>query len=173
LVSRGPGRCFAERVGGASAAAGMFVGISGTRRHPRLPPVKLELTREERFIATSTRHPMRITLSGADGDGNWRRYSRVLSIPGLRQHAAVLFHACGESLASIIARTESPIRSSPIQPVRPGLPGLWLAANAVRGERDRTNSPGPCITLTKSAAQHREPGDRCCCLRGQRIPTCF
>ena len=33
-------------------------------------PVKLEFTREEQFVATSTRHPMRVTVkAGADKDG--------------------------------------------------------------------------------------------------------
>ena len=63
-------------------------------------PVKLEFTREEQFIATSTRHPMRITVkAGADGHGKLTALQLdVLSNTGAYgNHASpVLLHACGE-----------------------------------------------------------------------------
>src|SRR5712691_10706452 len=97
-------RVFCERVGGGfGGKQEMFVedilalAAIKTRR-----PVKLELTREEQFIATSTRHPMRITVkAGADGHGKLTALQLdVLSNTGAYgNHAGpVLFHACGESL---------------------------------------------------------------------------
>ncbi|CCD87482.1 putative xanthine dehydrogenase family protein; putative hypoxanthine oxidase [Bradyrhizobium sp. ORS 285] len=65
--------------------------------------VKLEFTREEQFIATSTRHPMRVTVrAGADKDGRLTALQLdVLSNTGAYgNHAGpVLFHACGESIS--------------------------------------------------------------------------
>jgi putative selenate reductase molybdopterin-binding subunit len=97
-------RVFCERVGGGfGGKQEMFVedilalAALKTRR-----PVKFELTREEQFIATSTRHPMRVTVkAGADKDGKLTALQLdVLSDTGAYgNHAApVLFHACGESL---------------------------------------------------------------------------
>jgi CO/xanthine dehydrogenase Mo-binding subunit/aerobic-type carbon monoxide dehydrogenase small subunit (CoxS/CutS family) len=66
-------------------------------------PVKLELTREEQFISTSTRHPMRITVkAGADKNGKLTALQLdVLSNTGAYgNHAGpVLFHSCGESIS--------------------------------------------------------------------------
>src|SRR6201999_3031664 len=66
-------------------------------------PVKLELTREEQFISTSTRHPMRVTVkAGADKDGRLTALKiDVLSNTGAYgNHAGpVLFHAVGECIA--------------------------------------------------------------------------
>jgi CO/xanthine dehydrogenase Mo-binding subunit len=98
-------RVFCERVGGGfGGKQEMFVedilalAALKTRR-----PVKLELTREEQFIATSTRHPMRVTVkAGADKDGKLTALQLdVLSNTGAYgNHAGpVLFHAVGECLA--------------------------------------------------------------------------
>src|SRR5580692_1185068 len=66
-------------------------------------PVKLELTREEQFISTSTRHPMRVTVkAGADKDGKLTALQLdVLSNTGAYgNHAGpVMFHSCGESIS--------------------------------------------------------------------------
>jgi putative selenate reductase molybdopterin-binding subunit len=66
-------------------------------------PVKLELTREEQFIATSTRHPMRVTIkAGADKEGKLTALQLdVLSNTGAYgNHAGpVLFHAVAESIS--------------------------------------------------------------------------
>src|ERR1700749_3862706 len=66
-------------------------------------PVKFELTREEQFIASSTRHPMRVTVkAGADKDGKLTALQLdVLSNTGAYgNHAGpVLFHSVGECLA--------------------------------------------------------------------------
>jgi putative selenate reductase molybdopterin-binding subunit len=97
-------RVFCERVGGGfGGKQEMFVedilalGALKTGR-----PVKLELTREEQFIATSTRHPMRVTVkAGADKDGKLTALQLdVLSNTGAYgNHAGpVLFHAVGECL---------------------------------------------------------------------------
>jgi putative selenate reductase molybdopterin-binding subunit len=65
-------------------------------------PVKLELTREEQFISTSTRHPMRVTVkAGADKNGKLTALQLdVLSNTGAYgNHAGpVMFHAVGESI---------------------------------------------------------------------------
>ncbi|WP_025037685.1 molybdopterin-dependent oxidoreductase [Bradyrhizobium sp. DOA9] len=98
-------RVFCERVGGGfGGKQEMFVedilalGALKTGR-----PVKLELTREEQFIATSTRHPMRIHVkAGADSDGKLTALQLdVLSNTGAYgNHAGpVMFHALAESIA--------------------------------------------------------------------------
>ena len=65
-------------------------------------PIKLELTREEQFIATTTRHPMRVAVkAGARRDGTLTALQmRIVSNTGAygNHGAAVLYHACGESI---------------------------------------------------------------------------
>jgi putative selenate reductase molybdopterin-binding subunit len=98
-------RVFCERVGGGfGGKQEMFVeDILALAALKTGRPVKFELTREEQFISTSTRHPMRITVkAGADRQGKLTALQLdVLSNTGAYgNHAApVLFHACGESLA--------------------------------------------------------------------------
>ena len=69
-------------------------------------PVKFELTREEQFIATSTRHPMRVTVkAGADRDGKLTALQLdVLSNTGAYgNHAGpVLLHSVGECIGVYI-----------------------------------------------------------------------
>ena len=97
-------RVFCERVGGGfGGKQEMFVeDILALAALKTGRPVKLELTREEQFIATSTRHPMRVTVrAGADKDGKLTAlHLDVLSNTGAYgNHAGpVLFHACGESV---------------------------------------------------------------------------
>jgi CO/xanthine dehydrogenase Mo-binding subunit/aerobic-type carbon monoxide dehydrogenase small subunit (CoxS/CutS family) len=97
-------RVFCERVGGGfGGKQEMFVeDILALAALKTGRPVKLELTREEQFIATSTRHPMRVTVkAGADRDGKLTAlHLDVLSNTGAYgNHAGpVLFHACGESI---------------------------------------------------------------------------
>jgi putative selenate reductase molybdopterin-binding subunit len=66
-------------------------------------PVKLELTREEQFTATTTRHPMSITVKvGARRDGRLTAIAvRAVSNTGAYgNHAGgVLHHGCSESIA--------------------------------------------------------------------------
>jgi CO/xanthine dehydrogenase Mo-binding subunit len=96
---------FCERVGGGfGGKQEMFVediialAALKTRR-----PVKLEFSREEQFIASSTRHPMRVTVkAGADRQGKLTALQLdVLSNTGAYgNHAGpVLFHACAESIS--------------------------------------------------------------------------
>ena len=97
-------RVFCERVGGGfGGKQEMFVeDILALAALKTGRPVKLELTREEQFISTSTRHPMRVTVkAGADKDGKLTALQLdVLSNTGAYgNHApAVLFHACGECI---------------------------------------------------------------------------
>lgn len=97
-------RVFCERVGGGfGGKQEMFVeDILALAALKTGRPVKWELTREEQFIATSTRHPMRVTVkAGADKYGKLTALQLdVLSNTGAYgNHAGpVLFHACGESL---------------------------------------------------------------------------
>ena len=97
-------RVFCERVGGGfGGKQEMLVeDILALAALKTGRPVKLEFTREEQFIATSTRHPMRITVkAGADKDGKLTALQLdVLSNTGAYgNHAGpVLFHAVGESL---------------------------------------------------------------------------
>jgi CO/xanthine dehydrogenase Mo-binding subunit/aerobic-type carbon monoxide dehydrogenase small subunit (CoxS/CutS family) len=98
-------RVFCERVGGGfGGKQEMFVeDILALAALKTGRPVKLELTREEQFIATSTRHPMRVTVkAGADSNGKLTALQLdVLSNTGAYgNHAGpVLFHACGESIS--------------------------------------------------------------------------
>jgi putative selenate reductase molybdopterin-binding subunit len=66
-------------------------------------PVSLELTREEEFSATTTRHPMRVRVGvAADDDGRLSAISvRIVSNTGAygNHGPAVMYHACGESIA--------------------------------------------------------------------------
>jgi putative selenate reductase molybdopterin-binding subunit len=97
-------RVFCERVGGGfGGKQEMFVEDILTLAAIKTGrPVKLEFTREEQFIATSTRHPMRVTVkAGADSDGKLTALQLdVLSNTGAYgNHAGpVLLHACGESI---------------------------------------------------------------------------
>jgi putative selenate reductase molybdopterin-binding subunit len=97
-------RVFCERVGGGfGGKQEMFVeDILALAAIKTGRPVKLELTREEQFISTSTRHPMRITVkAAADSHGRLTALQLgVLSNTGAYgNHAGpVLFHSCGESL---------------------------------------------------------------------------
>ena len=97
-------RVFCERVGGGfGGKQEMFVeDILALAAIKTGRPVKLEFSREEQFISTSTRHPMRITVkAGADRIGKLTALQLdVLSNTGAYgNHAGpVLFHACGESL---------------------------------------------------------------------------
>ena len=97
-------RVFCERVGGGfGGKQEMFVeDILALAALKTGRPVKFELTREEQFIATSTRHPMRVTVrAGADKDGKLTAlWLDVLSNTGAYgNHAGpVLFHALGECI---------------------------------------------------------------------------
>ncbi|MET4256255.1 putative selenate reductase molybdopterin-binding subunit [Bradyrhizobium sp. S3.12.5] len=98
-------RVFCERVGGGfGGKQEMFVeDILALAALRTGRPVKLELTREEQFIATSTRHPMRVHIkAGADADGRLTALQLdVLSNTGAYgNHAgSVMFHAVSESIA--------------------------------------------------------------------------
>jgi hypothetical protein len=98
-------RVFCERVGGGfGGKQEMFVeDILALAALKTGRPVKLELTREEQFIASSTRHPMRVTVkAGADKHGKLTALQLdVFSNTGAYgNHAGpVLFHSVGECLA--------------------------------------------------------------------------
>ncbi|MCP3464849.1 molybdopterin cofactor-binding domain-containing protein [Bradyrhizobium sp. CCGUVB23] len=98
-------RVFCERVGGGFGGKQemlvediLALAVLKTGR-----PVKLELTREEQFIATSTRHPMRVHIkAGADAAGKLTALQLdVLSNTGAYgNHAGpVLGHAVAESIS--------------------------------------------------------------------------
>jgi putative selenate reductase molybdopterin-binding subunit len=98
-------RVFCERVGGGfGGKQEMFVeDILALAAMKTGRPVKLELTREEQFISTSTRHPMRVTVrAGADKNGKLTALALdVLSNTGAYgNHAGpVLFHAVQECIS--------------------------------------------------------------------------
>jgi putative selenate reductase molybdopterin-binding subunit len=98
-------RVFCERVGGGfGGKQEMFVeDILALAALKTGRPVKLEFTREEQFAATSTRHPMRVTVkAGADRQGKLTALQLdVLSNTGAYgNHAGpVLLHACSESIS--------------------------------------------------------------------------
>ncbi|GLR89593.1 molybdopterin-dependent oxidoreductase [Bradyrhizobium iriomotense] len=98
-------RVFCDRVGGGfGGKQEMFVeDILALAALKTGRPVKLELTREEQFIATSTRHPMRVHIkAGADAAGKLTALQLdVLSNTGAYgNHAGpVLFHSVAESIS--------------------------------------------------------------------------
>jgi putative selenate reductase molybdopterin-binding subunit len=98
-------RVFCERVGGGfGGKQEMLVeDILAMAAIKTGRPVKFELTREEQFISTSTRHPMRVTVkAGADSSGKLTALQLdVLSNTGAYgNHAGpVLFHAASESIS--------------------------------------------------------------------------
>lgn len=98
-------RVFCERVGGGfGGKQEMFVeDILALAALKTGRPVKFELTREEQFISTSTRHPMRVTVTaGADRSGKLTALQLdVLSNTGAYgNHAGpVLFHAASECIS--------------------------------------------------------------------------
>ena len=98
-------RVFSERMGGGFGAKQemlvediVALAVLKTRQ-----PVKLEFTREEQFIAATTRHPMRARIkAGVRRDGRLTAIElHVLSNTGAygNHGAAVLYHACGECIA--------------------------------------------------------------------------
>jgi CO/xanthine dehydrogenase Mo-binding subunit/aerobic-type carbon monoxide dehydrogenase small subunit (CoxS/CutS family) len=97
-------RVFCERVGGGFGGKQelltediVALAVLKTGR-----PVKLELTRDEQFTATTTRHPMKVTVkAGARRDGLLTALQmRVVSNTGAygNHGPAVLYHACGEAV---------------------------------------------------------------------------
>jgi len=98
-------RVFCKRVGGGfGGKQEMFVeDILALAALKTGRPVKLELTREEQFISTSTRHPMRVNIqAGADKSGKLTALKiDVLSNTGAYgNHAGpVLFHAVSECIS--------------------------------------------------------------------------
>ncbi len=66
-------------------------------------PVKLEYTREEQFAASTSRHPMKVTVKlGATREGRLTAFSMrmLLNTGAYGNHASgVLFHGSGESVA--------------------------------------------------------------------------
>jgi CO/xanthine dehydrogenase Mo-binding subunit len=137
-------RVFCERVGGGfGGKQEMFVeDILALAAIKTGRPVKLELTREEQFIATSTRHPMRITVkAGADGHGKLTHCSSTCSNTGAYGNHAepVLFMPAASRLAYNCLNKRS-MPSSPIPtPCRRrlsgyGLPQTLLAVEAAIDE---------------------------------------
>ncbi|MFT4115137.1 molybdopterin-dependent oxidoreductase [Bradyrhizobium sp.] len=98
-------RVFCERVGGGfGGKQEMFVeDILALAALKTGRPVKLELTREEQFVATSTRHPMRVHVkAGADAGGKLTALQLgVRSNTGAYgNHAGpVMFHAVAECIS--------------------------------------------------------------------------
>jgi len=97
-------RVFCERVGGGfGGKQEMLVeDIAALAALRTGRPVRLELTREEQFSATTTRHPMRVTVkAGVRRDGTLTALQlTVVSDTGAygNHGGAVLRHACGESI---------------------------------------------------------------------------
>jgi len=97
-------RVFCERVGGGfGGKQEMFVeDILALAALKTGRPVKFELTREEQFISTSTRHPMRVTVkAGADKDGKLTalQLDVITNTGAYGNHAGpVMLHAVGECI---------------------------------------------------------------------------
>jgi putative selenate reductase molybdopterin-binding subunit len=98
-------RVFAERVGGGFGGKQEMIteDIVALAVFKTGRPVKLEFTRSEQFSASTSRHPMRITIKvGARRDGRLTAISmRMLSNTGAygNHGPGVMFHGSGESVA--------------------------------------------------------------------------
>ena len=155
-------RVFCERVGGGfGGKQEMFVeDILALAALKTGRPVKLELTREEQFIATSTRHPMRVHVkAGADRDGKLTALQLdVLSNTGAYGNHGRL------GAVSCLRRVDQRLQL-PEQEGRRGrrlyqhgagrrLPRLWPAADPVRGRGGdrRTGQGRSASALTNFAA---------------------
>jgi CO/xanthine dehydrogenase Mo-binding subunit/aerobic-type carbon monoxide dehydrogenase small subunit (CoxS/CutS family) len=98
-------RVFCERMGGGfGAKQEMLVeDIVALAVIKTGAPVKLEFTREEQFIGTTTRHPMRVRVkAGARRDGTLTAIALdIVSNTGAygNHGRIVLYHACGEAIA--------------------------------------------------------------------------
>jgi putative selenate reductase molybdopterin-binding subunit len=98
-------RVFCERMGGGfGAKQEMLVeDIVALAVIKTGAPVKLEFTREEQFIGTTTRHPMRVRVkAGARRDGTLTALAMdIVSNTGAygNHGRIVLYHACGEAIA--------------------------------------------------------------------------
>ncbi len=98
-------RVFCERVGGGFGAKQEMlvedIAVLAVLKTGR--PVQLEFTREEQFIAATTRHPMRVEIKiGAKRDGTLTAMQmRIVSNTGAygNHGMPVLEHACGESIS--------------------------------------------------------------------------
>ena len=162
-------RVFCERVGGGfGGKQEMFVeDILALAALRTGRPVKLELTREEQFVATSTRHPMLVTVrAGADKSGKLTALQLdVLSNTGAYgNHAGpVLFHACGESLGvyncpnkkvdAVVAYTNT-VPSGAFRGY--GLPQTLFAVEAAIDELARQLGIGPFEMRRRNVVK---PGD--------------
>jgi putative selenate reductase molybdopterin-binding subunit len=104
-LDRGQVRVFAPRVGGGfGGKQEMFTEDIVALAVLKLGrPVQLEFTREEQFTATSTRHPMRITVRlGARRDGTLTAMQlRTVADTGAygNHSGGVLFHSCNEAIS--------------------------------------------------------------------------
>ena len=98
-------RVFCERVGGGFGGKQEVLTedlcVLATLKTGR--PVQLEFTREEEFIGTTTRHPMRVAVKlGAKRDGTLTAIQlRIVSNTGAygNHGGETLYHACSESVA--------------------------------------------------------------------------
>jgi putative selenate reductase molybdopterin-binding subunit len=97
-------RVFCERVGGGFGGKQEMLSedIVAFAAMKTGRPVKLEFTREEEFIAATTRHPMRIHIKiGARRDGTLTAMQmRVVSNTGAygNHGGETLYHGCGDSI---------------------------------------------------------------------------
>ena len=98
-------RVFCERVGGGFGAKQemMVEDIAALAALKTGKPVKIEFTREEQFVAATTRHPMKVSVKiGAKKDGTLTAIQmHVISNTGAygNHGAPVLEHACSESIS--------------------------------------------------------------------------
>jgi len=102
-------------------------------------PIKLEFTREEQFIGSTTRHPMRVRIKvGARRDGRLTAMQmHVVSNTGAygNHGFAVINHACSECFSVYRCDNKENRCLRRVHQHRPErrLPRLWPAANQFRG----------------------------------------
>lgn len=104
-ISIGSVRVFCERMGGGFGGKQEVLteDLCALAALKTGRPVKLEFTREEEFVGTSTRHPMRTEIKlGALRDGTLTAMKlRIVSNTGAygNHGAETLYHGCSESVA--------------------------------------------------------------------------
>ena len=173
-------RVFCERMGGGFGAKQemlvedvVALAVLKTGR-----PVKLEFTREEQFIAATTRHPMRVRIkAGARRDGRLTAMEmHVVSNTGAygNHGPAVLYHACGECIAvyncankkidgfAVYTNTVPGRRFSRLRPaadqfrrrVRDGRTGAQLGIGPIEIRARNVVKPGDPMIATGAAEYH-------------------
>ncbi len=169
LLGRDPStvRVFAARVGGGFGGKQELlcedlVAIAAMRTGQ---PVRIEFSREDQFAAATTRHPMRLRVrlgATADGDLTAMHLELRSNTGAYGNHgAAVMYHACNESLSGCTAartcgstgRSSTPTRCRPAR-----CAGTASASRSSPSSRRWTSSRTGCSSIRSRCASATSRG---------------